>query len=122
MMAINTNFPQPIELDAYYYPLESDFAWFMWLRNERSFDILKGLLKGIDISNNNLQGPIPPEISNIVGLEFLNLSRNNLSGAIPSRIGQRTSLLFLDLSSNHRFGKSRKFGYDDVPRVIGFVE
>ncbi|KAK9663666.1 hypothetical protein RND81_O266400 [Saponaria officinalis] len=84
---------------------DSDIAWFMWKRKEHSFDDLSGLYKGIDISNNNLQGPIPNEISSLAGLVFLNLSQNNLSGGIPSGIGQLTSLEFLDLSHNRLSGE-----------------
>ena len=101
MMVNNTNFPQPTNSSI----LESDSAWLMWERNEQSFNVLRGLVKGIDISDNNLQGPIPDQISTLAGLVFLNLSQNNLTGAIPSGIGQLTSLQCLDLSRNHLSGK-----------------
>ncbi|XP_074277126.1 receptor-like protein EIX1 [Silene latifolia] len=79
----------------------------MWKRNEQTFGVRDslGLLKGIDISNNKLEGHIPEGISSLVGLKFLNLSRNNLTGFIMPRIGQLTSLESLDLSHNHLTGK-----------------
>ncbi|XP_074293670.1 receptor-like protein EIX2 [Silene latifolia] len=105
-MANTSNFTQAC---AYIYVrpnwLSGDIAWFMWKRKEHSFADSRGLLKGIDISNNNLQGRIPDDISSLVGLVFLNLSQNNLNSVIPSTIGQLTSLEFLDLSHNHLSGE-----------------
>ncbi|KAK9665339.1 hypothetical protein RND81_14G105500 [Saponaria officinalis] len=106
-MVSTKHFPQTFVLNYTFLSsfLDSDIAWFMWKRKEHNFDDLSGLYKGIDISNNNLQGPIPDEISSLAGLVFLNLSQNNLSGGIPSRIGQLTSLEFLDLSHNRLSGQ-----------------
>ncbi|KAK9665340.1 hypothetical protein RND81_14G105600 [Saponaria officinalis] len=100
-------FPQTFDT-SYTLPsslFDFDITWLMWKIKEHSFDDLLGLYKGIDISNNNLQGPIPDEISSLAGLVFLNLSQNNLSGGIPSGIGQLTSLEFLDLSHNRLYGQ-----------------
>ncbi|XP_074318022.1 receptor-like protein EIX2 [Silene latifolia] len=99
----------------------NDDARVMWKRNEQTFGrsyssplgILSvfvdnnplTLLKGIDLSNNKLEGHIPDGISSLIGLKFLNLSRNNLTGGIVSRIGQLTSLEFLDLSHNRLSGE-----------------
>ena len=44
----------------------------------------------IDLFNNNLTGPIPPEIGNLVALQWLNLSNNNLTGPILPEIGNLT--------------------------------
>ncbi|XP_074283969.1 receptor-like protein EIX2 [Silene latifolia] len=86
---------------------DNDNTRVMWKRNEQTFggDYSLGLLKGIDISNNKLEGHIPEGISNLIGLKFLNLSRNNLTGFIMPRIGQLTSLESLDLSHNHLTGE-----------------
>lgn len=59
----------------------------------------------IDLSNNNLAGPIPEEIGTLVGLINLNLSRNLISGKIPEQIGNLQSLESLDLSNNHLSGE-----------------
>ncbi|XP_074305025.1 receptor-like protein EIX2 [Silene latifolia] len=87
--------------------LYQDDARVMWKRNDQTFGGFFSLsfLKGIDVSNNRLEGHIPEGISSLIGLKFLNLSRNNLTGPIMSRIGQLTSLESLDLSRNHLSGK-----------------
>ncbi|XP_074319748.1 receptor-like protein EIX2 [Silene latifolia] len=93
-----------------------DDASVIWKRNEQTFGYSYSLpsfggnnslpfLKGIDISNNKLEGHIPEGISSLLGLKFLNLSRNNLTGVIVSRIGQLASLESLDLSHNHLSGE-----------------
>ncbi|XP_074283981.1 receptor-like protein EIX1 [Silene latifolia] len=86
---------------------DDDNTRVMWKRNEQTFGVSDslGLLKGIDISNNKLEGHIPEGISSLIGLKFLNLSRNNLTGFIMPRIGQLTSLESLDLSHNHLTGE-----------------
>ncbi|KAK9937290.1 hypothetical protein M0R45_014090 [Rubus argutus] len=63
------------------------------------------LVKSIDLSSNNLQGEIPPEICSLIALGTLNLSRNQLSGSIPSKIGNLRWLETLDLSHNHLSGQ-----------------
>ncbi|XP_004295505.1 PREDICTED: LRR receptor-like serine/threonine-protein kinase GSO1 [Fragaria vesca subsp. vesca] len=63
------------------------------------------LVKGIDLSSNNLEGEIPEEISSLIALRTLNLSRNHLHGKIPSTIGNMSSLETLDLSHNHLLGE-----------------
>ncbi|KAG8381300.1 hypothetical protein BUALT_Bualt06G0108100 [Buddleja alternifolia] len=58
----------------------------------------------LDLSNNNLVGEIPLELTNLSGLIGLNLSHNHLEGNIPAKIGDLKSLISLDLSSNNLFG------------------
>jgi Leucine-rich repeat (LRR) protein len=62
-------------------------------------------LMSIDLSNNNIAGPIPQEIGTLVCLINLNLSWNFLSGKIPEHIGNLQSLESLDLSNNHLSGE-----------------
>ncbi|CAA2954583.1 receptor 12 [Olea europaea subsp. europaea] len=64
-----------------------------------------GLLKGIDLSGNELVGTIPQEIFVLRGLIFLNLSRNHLTGNIISDIGQMEMLESIDLSRNQLSGE-----------------
>ncbi|XP_021764893.1 LRR receptor-like serine/threonine-protein kinase GSO1 [Chenopodium quinoa] len=80
-------------------------AWVKWKRVQQKFGNLLGLVKSFDVSNNNLQGEIPSEISYLGGLVSLDLSRNKFSGTITSNIGQLTSLEFLDLSNNRFCGE-----------------
>jgi hypothetical protein len=41
-------------------------------------------LESLDLSNNQLSGEIPPGLSDLTSLSYLNLSYNNLSGRITS--------------------------------------
>ncbi|XP_042377573.1 receptor-like protein EIX1 isoform X1 [Zingiber officinale] len=59
----------------------------------------------IDLSNNELSGEIPKEITKLHGLCFLNLSNNHLTGRIPENISAITELESLDLSMNHLTGE-----------------
>ncbi|KAJ9693225.1 hypothetical protein PVL29_012110 [Vitis rotundifolia] len=62
------------------------------------------LVVGIDLSDNNLSGEFPQEITKLFGLVFLNLSRNHITGQIPESISMLRQLSSLDLSSNKLFG------------------
>ncbi|MED6199131.1 hypothetical protein PIB30_073090 [Stylosanthes scabra] len=79
-------------------------AFLMWKGVEHIFENDKLLLKGIDLSSNQLSQDIPTELGSLIELVSLNLSRNNLTGGIPWEIGRLVSLEFLDLSRNHLFG------------------
>ncbi|KAG6511446.1 receptor-like protein EIX2 [Zingiber officinale] len=59
----------------------------------------------IDLSNNNISGEIPKEITKLHGLDFLNLSNNHLTGRIPENIGAMKELESLDLSMNYLMGE-----------------
>ncbi|GAU15414.1 hypothetical protein TSUD_44510 [Trifolium subterraneum] len=65
--------------------------------------ILK-LVVNMDLSQNNLVGFIPNEITWLTGLHGLNLSKNQLKGEIPQMIGDMKSLESLDMSHNHLSG------------------
>ncbi|XP_034695758.1 receptor-like protein EIX2 [Vitis riparia] len=62
------------------------------------------LVVGIDLSDNNLSGEFPQEITKLFGLVVLNLSRNHITGQIPESISMLRQLLSLDLSSNKLSG------------------
>lgn len=47
------------------------------------------------LRNNNLTGPIPPEIGNLKELMTLSLSYNQLSGQVPKELGDIPHLLYL---------------------------
>ncbi|PIN14834.1 Leucine-rich repeat protein [Handroanthus impetiginosus] len=86
-------------------------TYFMWKGKEVKYTNHLGLVRLIDLSNNNLVGVIPWGITKLVGLIGLNLSTNNLSGSIPRNIGELKSLNFLDFSRNHLLGS--------IPTSIG---
>ncbi|XP_027337087.1 receptor-like protein EIX2 [Abrus precatorius] len=59
----------------------------------------------VDLSNNDLSGPIPLELVCLGALQSLNLSHNRLEGNIPSGIGNMKLLESLDLSGNQLSGE-----------------
>ncbi|KAH7662982.1 Non-specific serine/threonine protein kinase protein [Dioscorea alata] len=58
----------------------------------------------IDLSDNDLSGEIPKELTNLIGLRSLHLSKNHLTGQIPKSISQLRWLESLDLSMNNLSG------------------
>uniref|UniRef100_A0A6I9QLP7 Receptor-like protein EIX1 n=1 Tax=Elaeis guineensis var. tenera TaxID=51953 RepID=A0A6I9QLP7_ELAGV len=64
----------------------------------------------MDLSNNNLSGMIPEELTSLFGLVSLNLSGNHLTGEITEKIGALQQLESLDLSKNNLF--------DEIPSSI----
>ncbi|GKD98149.1 leucine-rich repeat-containing protein [Tanacetum coccineum] len=83
----------------------SDSLLIQWQGKVNEFSRTLGLVKTIDLSNNNLKGKIPYELTNLHGLLVLDLSHNALVGEIPRDIGQMTELLTLNLSRNFLTGK-----------------
>jgi len=78
----------------------------LWLKGRGDeYKNFLGLVTSIDLSNNNLTGEIPREITYLNELRFLNLSHNQLSGHIPRSIGNMGSLLSIDFSRNQLSGK-----------------
>ncbi|XP_062102883.1 receptor-like protein EIX2 [Humulus lupulus] len=62
------------------------------------------LVNSLDMSDNNLSGEIPMELTSLILLGTLNLSMNHLTGSIPSTIGNCEKLETLDLSMNNLSG------------------
>ncbi|XP_028074779.1 receptor-like protein EIX1 [Camellia sinensis] len=58
-------------------------------------------VNSIDVSQNNLIGEIPEDITSLIALGALNFSWNKLIGSIPKKIGNIRSLETLDLSNNN---------------------
>ncbi|PIN09748.1 Leucine-rich repeat (LRR) protein associated with apoptosis in muscle tissue [Handroanthus impetiginosus] len=96
-----------------------DSAYIVWKGKEAEYTKILRLLTIIYLSNNNLIGEIPHEVTSLIGLialnlsgnnlvgnlNFLDLSKNNLSGGIPSTLAQLSHLGVLDLSFNNLSGK-----------------
>uniref|UniRef100_A0A0V0H3Y1 Putative leucine-rich repeat receptor-like protein kinase-like n=1 Tax=Solanum chacoense TaxID=4108 RepID=A0A0V0H3Y1_SOLCH len=61
-------------------------------------------LRVLNLSNNGLQGHIPPSLGNLAVVESFDLSFNHLSGEIPEQLASITSLAVLNLSYNHLEG------------------
>ncbi|KDP33141.1 hypothetical protein JCGZ_13533 [Jatropha curcas] len=67
-------------------------------------------LTGLDLSNNNLQGTIPSDISKKVHfVTSLDLSSNNFSGQIPEGIGRLSRLRTFNVSNNMLSGPVPNF-------------
>ncbi|KAL6976211.1 hypothetical protein U1Q18_025002 [Sarracenia purpurea var. burkii] len=61
-------------------------------------------LRILDLSNNRLTGDIPAEIGLFSKLEYLNISWNNLQSKIPPELGYFQNLSVLDLRNSALFG------------------
>ncbi|CAJ2673630.1 unnamed protein product [Trifolium pratense] len=64
-----------------------------------------GLLRTLDLSDNNLSDEIPRQVFSLVQLQSLNLSRNHFTGKIAREVGDMKNLESLDLSSNKLVGE-----------------
>ncbi|KAF7838503.1 putative LRR receptor-like serine/threonine-protein kinase [Senna tora] len=58
----------------------------------------------LDLSLNNLSGPLPIEISHMSSIKFLMLAYNDFSGPIPHEFGKMAQIQALDLSFNNLTG------------------
>ncbi|MCY4204981.1 MAG: S8 family serine peptidase, partial [Bacteroidetes bacterium] len=79
-------------------PSESEFSsWYGVGFSERRLFLL-------DLSENNLSGTLPTNLSNLRQLEILNLYDNALTGPIPSELGQLSELNQLYIENNSLTG------------------
>lgn len=80
-------------------PTKHECAWSRGITCRR--DVTESLvITGFDVTNNNLQGEIAPEIGLLNYVERLSLRRNRIGGVIPTTIGTMSALKGLDLSFN----------------------
>ncbi|KAL3649247.1 hypothetical protein CASFOL_005650 [Castilleja foliolosa] len=105
-----------------------------------------GSMTGLDLSNNNLNGSIPSNIShlipyvtsldlsynlfsgnitdNIANCTFMNilkLNNNNFTGQIPEQIGQLTRLKKFDVSNNQLSGRVPDFGNNTDSVAVNYA-
>ena len=76
--------------------------------------VINDTVSVIQLTDNNLDGPIPPEIGNFTKLQHLYLYENNISGSIPPEIGNLDKLEYLLLQNNQLTGA--------IPDEIGNLE
>ena len=62
-------------------------------------------LRPLHLQDNNLSGPIPPEIGNLTALRELQLSQNQLTGPMPTELGNMRELVRLSLPFNELEGE-----------------
>ena len=63
-----------------------------------------GRVVGLNLGGNALTGPIPPELGNLVNLDWLSLSGNALTGSIPPELGNLVNLERLWFDANDLTG------------------
>ncbi|KAI5336888.1 hypothetical protein L3X38_016157 [Prunus dulcis] len=56
------------------------------------------MLQTLDLSNNNLTGPLPEFVSQLPNLKILNLEKNKLTGSVPAGLIQKSNDGLLSLS------------------------
>ena len=59
-----------------------------------------GRVTWLSLWGNELTGPVPAELGNLVNLEWLSLSGNDLTGPIPAELGSLVNLESLELGGN----------------------
>ena len=62
-------------------------------------------LRVLDLSSNQLTGPIPAELGSLANLRELYLSQNQLTGNTPPELGSLSNLQWLSLGANRLAGK-----------------
>lgn len=87
--------------------------------NNLDFQYVLRLLTSIDLSRNNLSGPIPTGLGTLFGLFYLNFSSNKLSGTIPPDLGMLGELQSLDLSVNELVGSIPK-SFNNLTKLAFF--
>jgi glucose/arabinose dehydrogenase/Leucine-rich repeat (LRR) protein len=63
-----------------------------------------GRVTGLELVNNGLSGPIPPELGDLANLTDLRLQQNKLTGPIPPELGDLANLTDLRLARNQLSG------------------
>ena len=80
-----------------------------WLSDEplgewQGVTVSDGRVTELDLSGNELAGPIPPELGDLSSLRSLTLRANQLTGGIPPELGNLSDLTILTLFNNQLTG------------------
>ncbi|KAJ9560276.1 hypothetical protein OSB04_005436 [Centaurea solstitialis] len=73
----------------------------------------------LNLSHNNFEGRIPPDLSKLQALEILDLSNNKFSGEIPSLFTRMSSLTQILFSNNRLMGIIPRFGSNVIVSTDG---
>ncbi|MED6161567.1 hypothetical protein PIB30_062020 [Stylosanthes scabra] len=79
----------------------------------QTFGYLDGLVN-LDLADNSIHGPIPPDFGNLKHLSKLYLYANKLSGVIPVELGACSALLELYLDIN--------FFHESIPKFLASLK
>ncbi|CAL9116813.1 unnamed protein product [Musa acuminata var. zebrina] len=102
MVEIQNDTKSVLHIETYYY----EESILMTTKGSMfDYTTILSLVTSIDLSNNHISGEIPKELTQLLGLRFLNLSKNHLTGRIPEKIGDMKQLESLDLSVNDLTGE-----------------
>ena len=77
-------------------------------------------MKYLDLSNNKLEGEIPPEIGNLKNLSVLYLTTNNLTGPIPVELENLENAVGIYLANNYLTGTVPE-GIFKLPKLKTFA-
>ncbi|KAL7253673.1 hypothetical protein ACSBR1_008090 [Camellia fascicularis] len=86
-------------------PVAQENAFLVTKGREVEYSTTLKLVTSMNLSENNLSGEIPKELTRLVGLHSLNLSRNHFTRKIPENIGDMEQLESLDFSLNKLCGE-----------------
>ncbi len=82
----------PVEADGF-APYGSENTWL-------GVTVSNDHVTALTLENNNLSGPLPPELADLHYLRSIRMKGNNLTGPIPTQVGNLSSLETLDLRDN----------------------
>ncbi|PON96925.1 LRR domain containing protein [Trema orientale] len=104
-MATKPQQEEPIMVSLFSFALYLENAFVVTKGREDQYSTILRLLTSLDLSQNNLSGEIPKQLTSLQGLVSLNLSGNRLRGSIPDKIGDLSWILSLDISRNQLSGE-----------------
>lgn len=118
--------PERLALESLYLATSGD-NWNVsdgWLESDSECDwfgvyCLDNSVVALDLPQNNLQGLLPEELTNLASLRFLGLRGNRLAGSVPAWISELDSLELLDLGQNAFTGSlSPAIFHPGTPRLL----
>lgn len=71
----------------------------------------------LDLSYNNITGPVPSFLGHFSSLGYLVLSQNHLTGHVPREIGMLSNLGILDLNNNDLNGTITEEHFASLKRL-----